>query len=137
VKVIEPGHIYFIPYNDGAAGGQIVTFIRTDGSPEENHPGSISQEFLRVLIDRLKHKDDHVRSIENGDMLYFARMFLMGYEARAWRRKQQKLNKHHVEHDEGRERYKDVPFDHLGLYDGPRDGIENVPTGEDGHLIIP
>ena len=137
MKVIEPGHIYFIPHNNGAVGGQIVTFIRTDGTPDENHPGAISQEFIRVLIDRLKHKDDRVNSIENGDMLYSARMFLLGYEARAWRRKQQKLNKLDLEHDEGRERYKDVPFDEFGLFEGPRDGIENVPTGDDGHLIIP
>jgi hypothetical protein len=136
VKVIEPGHIYFIPYN-GKPGGQIVTFIRTDGTPEENHPGSISQEFLRVLIDRLKHKDGNVNCIENADLLMSLRNALVDYEARAWRRKQDKLNKSSLEHHSFHERGKDLPFDDLGLFEGPRDGIENVPTGDDGHLIIP
>lgn len=137
MKVIEPGHIYFIPHQLGKPGGQILTFFRTDGTPEENHPGSNSQEFIRVLIDRLKHKDGNVNCIENGDLLYGLRFALLNYEARAWRRKQEKLNKTSLEHAGFRERNKDVPFDDLGLFDGLRDGIENIPTGDDGHLIIP
>lgn len=135
MKVIEPGHIYFVPHN-GKPGGQIITFIRTDGTDKENHHGAISQEFLRVLIDRIKHKDGRVNSVENADLLYHLRMALVDYEARAWRRKQDKLNKSDLEHTSFRERGKDLPFDDLGLFEGPRDGIENVPTGDDGHLII-
>lgn len=137
MNILEPGHIYFIPHQQGKPGGQVVTFFRTVGAPEELHPGSNSQEFLRVLIDRLKHKDAQVNCIENGDLLYSLRMALVNYEGRAWRRKQDELNKSSLEHHSFREYDKDLPFDDLGLFEGPRDGIENVPTGDDGHLIIP
>lgn len=133
MKVIEPGHIYEVSHN-GAKGSQVVTFINTNSGQE--HPGAISQEFVRVLIDRLKFKDGQVQCIENADLLYHLRMVLVGYEGRAYRRKLDKLNGTNGQHESFRERDKDLPFDDLGWLDGPRDGIENIPCGPDGHLLI-
>ena len=133
MKVIEPGHIYEV-FNNGAPGSQIITFINTEEGSE--HPGAISQEFIRVLIDRLKHKDGRNTCIENGDLIYHFRMALLNYEARAYRRKIAELNGTDEEHDNFKERNRDVPFDDLGWVDGPRDGIENIPVGPDGHIQI-
>ncbi len=133
MKVIEPGHIYELPSID-APGMQYLVFINTQTGQE--HSGTISQEVIRVLIDRLKHKDAQVPCIENKDLIYHARMMLLTYEARAYRRKIDKLNGSDEEHSSFRERDKDVPFDDLGWFGGPRTGIEMEPVGKDGHLEV-
>ena len=133
MKVLEPGHIYELKTNKGN-GIQHVVFINTH--PGQEHDGIISQEMIRVLIDRLKFKDADTPCIENKDLIYHARMMLLGYEARAWRRKMAKLNGTDETHDNFKERDVDVPFDDLGWFDGPRDGIENILVGPDGHLPL-
>jgi len=136
--VIDPGHVYSLP-NVEHAGRQCLAFIKRSGGTvkyEHEHPGTNVQSVLRALIDRTKYLDSLVPCVENGDVLYHLRMALLCYEGRAWRRKHDKVNRGTDEHTSFSERDKDLPFDELGSkYDPMRDGIENMPVGDDGHII--
>lgn len=130
MKVIEPGHIYELP-NLEHSGTQQLTFIkRSSGAVDygdQEHPGTNTQSVLRALIDRTLFLDDVLTAVETQDAAYYLRMALYTYEARAWRRKQQKLNREAGVNDPGEERYTDVPFS--------EQDIEQRPVGHDGHII--
>lgn len=73
--------------------------------------------------------------IQREEMAYFVRMALWCYEARAYRRKQEEVNRKQPEHDDtARPRAwrefpcDDVPFNEIE--------IEIRPIGDDGHIII-
>lgn len=64
MRVIEPGHIYEVHSLDGGSPLQLV-FVNREATP---HPGTQTQEILRVLIDmlsclvdRTNHCDDCLR----------------------------------------------------------------------------
>ena len=105
---------------------------------DSEHAGTNSQSVIRILIDRTKYLDSLVPCVENADTLHHLRMALVCYEGRAYRRKLDKVNRGTTEHESFRERDRDLPFDDLGFKNSDdRSGIENLPVGDDGHIIIP
>ena len=130
MKVLEPGHIYQLQHLE-SPGHETLTFIRRNSAAithQSEHPGTNTQEVLRALIDRTLFLDDVLSAEETEDAVYYLRMALFTYEARAWRRKQQKLNKTEHINDTGAERYEGVPFTEFE--------IETRPTGPDGHILL-
>jgi hypothetical protein len=118
-------------------GEQPIVFIKRSSRmiqhPKE-HAGTNTQELIRVLIDRSQYLYDVGPCEETGNAIEWLRMALYEYEARAWRRKQQRLNKQAAPRAETekvnahRDGYRDVPFTSCG--------IEKLPVGPDGHIIV-
>ena len=128
MNVVEDGHIYELDHVDND-GHETISFIKRSGRKlkhKNEHPGTNSQECIRVLIDRTKYLNDQLSCEESGDILYYLRQALFIYEARAFRRKQQKQNRQDGGHDKTGERYKDIPFTEWE--------IELLITGLDGHI---
>lgn len=135
MKILVPGHVYALTELGG--GIQTLTFIRRSGGAvtyEEEWPGVQTQEVLRALIDRTKYLDQVLPCIETKDAIEFLRQALYQYELRAWRRKQEAVNRQAPTHDDtGRHRPwrdegDDAPFS--------AHEIELRPIGPDGHIII-
>lgn len=136
MEVLDPGHLYRVP-NLEAAGCQVIRFIKRSSAmiqhPKE-HSGVNTQEVIRVLIDRTDYLYDVGPCEETADAAYYLRMALWCYEARAYRRKQQKLNKAAPTRAEPgdvnatRDGFDDIPFN--------EQHIEQRPTGPDGHIIL-
>lgn len=139
MEVIEPGHVYRLSHLE-APTSELLTFIRRSSKaiqhPSE-HPGTNVQEVLRSLIDRTIYLNSIIDAVENYDAIYYLRMTLLCYEGRAFRRKQEKLNREANPHSFFKERDIDLPFNEMGYVGGPSIGIENLPTGTDGHILIP
>lgn len=145
MKVLEPGHVYELANLD-SDGVQVLTFLRRSSPAiqhEFDHPGTNTQELIRVIIDltkividRTQFLDEVIPAIENQDLIWHARMLLLGYEGRAYRRKQDKVNRGKDEHTSFRERDKDLPFTELGFRGEDPVGIENLPVGPDGHILV-
>lgn len=129
MRVVEPGHEYELDHLE-SEGHETLTFIRRSSGAidygDGEHPGTNVQEVLRALIDRTEYLNNVLPSVETLDAAWFLRMALFCYEARAYRRKLQKLNKG-AEENEFVERYKDIPFN--------EQGIEMWATGPDGHIL--
>jgi hypothetical protein len=130
MEEIEPGHIYRLQHLE-AEGYELLRFIRRSSKAVDygdgEHPGTNSQEVTRALIKRTLYLNDILPAAETLDAVYFYRMALFCYEARAYRRKLNRLNK--TEHvNDFVERYKDIPFSEYE--------IENRPMGRDGHIIL-
>ena len=151
MKVIEPGHVYEV-MNLEHPGTQLLTFVKRSSKAIDygntEHPGTNSQEVMRVVIDVLEglvertlFLDDVIPCDETptaATRLENAIQEVCGafyeYEARAWRRKQEKLNKEAGKHSEQdvnahRDGYNDVPF--------TEHNIHLLPVGPDGHVIPP
>ena len=137
MEVIDPGHVYDMTQL-GSNEPQRITFVKRGGGavtyPEE-WPGVQVQEVLRVLIDRTKYLNHILPCTETEDSIYYARMQLFMFEVRAWRRKQESVNRKAPTHDDTvrprgwRPRpFDDVPFDEFE--------IEIRPLGRDGHSIV-
>ena len=139
MKVLEPGHVYELAHL-GSGGHETLTFIRRNSAAvthEGEHPGTNTQEVLRALIDRTIFLNHVLPCAETQDAVEYMRMALACYEARALRRKRQKLNKESGKHDVGRERYVDVPFVPHFITPWHEEGIESLPTrASDGHLDL-
>lgn len=135
MEVIDPGHIYALA---GLGGGdQTLTFIKRSGGAieyDEEWPGLQTQEVLRALIDRTQYLDAVLPCKETEDAVYHLRMALFMYELRAWRRKQEEVNREAPEHDdtERPRPWREFPFE------APfsEHEIELRPTGPDGHIIL-
>lgn len=136
MKVIDPGHVYLL---EGLGeGDQELRFIKRSGGAiqyKEEWAGIQTQEVLRALIDRTGYLDNIIPCVESEDTLYYLRMALFMYEARAYRRKQEGVNREAPQHDDSvRARgwrnnpFGDVPFN--------EQGIEKRPIGTDGHIIL-
>jgi hypothetical protein len=139
MEVLEEGHIYDLPHVGDPGYKQRLTFIRRSGGAIKyryEHPGTNTQEVLRALIDRTKYLDSIIPAVENADTLYHLRMALLGYEGRAYRRKMDKLNREAGEHHSFKERDRDLPFNDLGFIGEEPIGIENLPVGDDGHILV-
>lgn len=126
----DPGHVYLLDHVEGAGQEKLVFMKRSSGAVQYDHEysGLNTQTVLRCLIDRTEHLNALLPAKETEDALYHLRMALFNYEARAWRRKQQALNRQRPEHDSEFDRYEDVPFtEYL---------IEKLPVGPDGHIVV-
>jgi hypothetical protein len=107
VRIIDAGHHYALDSLDGEHDQTIRFVKRFRGNL--NHSGTVNQDVLRVLIDRIQFLDTENPWALNQQILYHLRMALALHEARALIRK--------VEKNELRP--------------------ESVPvSGKDGHYII-
>lgn len=88
MKVIDPGHVYELAAIDGDLQQSIQFVKRLRG--ERNHPGTVNQELLRVLIDRIEFLDSEKPWALNGDILHHLRMALVLHEVRTLIRKVEK-----------------------------------------------
>ncbi len=137
MKCVEAGHIYKLQHLE-SNGEEQLTFIKRSSDAidygDGEHPGTNTQEVIRALIDRSKYLNDVIPCPETEDAIYHLRMALYCYEVRAWRRKQEKLNKKAPQHnsDESpnvyRDGYDDIPFSEFN--------IEHKTTRADGHIIV-
>lgn len=88
MRIIEPGHVYEVENVDGD-GVQRIEFVRRRGDDAELLPerlrreGILSQELLRVLIDRTLYLGAEAAWHENIEILTSLRKALQVYEARA------------------------------------------------------
>lgn len=91
MKVIEPGHVYDVENVDGP-GKQRIEFVRRRDDaarllpPKERTEGILSQELLRVLIDRTLYLNQEAPCTENVEIVDALRLALTRYESRAARR---------------------------------------------------
>lgn len=139
MKVIVPGHLYEVPYLEHPGKGKLlVRFLRRSSEMVQypyDWPGVNTQELLRVLIDRTQFLYQVGPCEETANAISWLQMALYEYEARAWRRKQQRLNKQanpQAETDRvnsTREYYRDVPFTPFEVL--------TMDVGPDGHVIVP
>jgi hypothetical protein len=137
MEIIDPGHVYDL-WQLGSDEPQRRSYVKRSGGavqyPEE-WPGIQCQESFRADIDRCKYLNSIIPCTETEDAIYHLRMALFMFEARAYRRKVEHLNRKQPQHDDGeRPRphrtliFEDVPFTEFE--------IELRPIGPDGHIII-
>lgn len=137
MEIIDPGHIYDLRQL-GSNDTQRLTFVKRSGGAvkyEKEWAGVQTQEVLRALIDRTKYLNEVLPCVESQDAIQYLRMALFMYEVRAWRRKQEEINRKNPPHDDSvrpkpwnQTPFDDVPFDEFE--------IELRPVGEDGHIIV-
>jgi hypothetical protein len=102
VRVLDPGHQYALQHLE-ADGEEVLTFIKRNGGPvirDEEYPGTTTQEAIRACIDRTKYVDALLPCRENELALAGLRQALYWYEARAYRRHVQHINRLNVMDDE-------------------------------------
>lgn len=102
MKVLTPGHRYVV-HHVGDDGDQIIQFVqRRDihGEPFSTHPhfkketpGILSQELIRVLIDRTLYLNAEEPCLEDVEIVKHLRDALTLYEARAARKNIEKIVK--------------------------------------------
>ncbi len=136
MKIIDQGHVYDLVQLGG--GLQRITFVKRSSGVikhAEEWPGMQTQEVLRAAIDRTKYLNNILPCVESQEALYHLRMALFMYEVRAWRRKQEEVNKKSPSHDDSaRPRswrslpLEDVPFN--------EHEIELRVVGVDGHILV-
>lgn len=94
MNVVKAGHIYELenrmvnPHAQGKTEYQTLTFVNLE--PGQEASGVITQEVLRVLIDRTKYCDLCLPWDGNQQIIYHLRMALALHEARALVRKTHK-----------------------------------------------
>lgn len=119
MEVIEAGHIYDLHTLDGNGDPLRLTFVnREDG---DEHPGTQTQEVLRVsidlldcLIDRTNHCDACLRWEDNDKII----------KAMSEAQRQMRLA---ILLHESRKLQRDMDKGHIC--------VEKMPIGEDGHFI--
>lgn len=129
MKVIDAGHVYHLD-NLGAPGYQELKFCKRSShhvKHDVEYQGTNTQEVIRALLDRSVYLDGLIPCDETKDAIWHLQQALHAYEARALRRKQQRVNGG-AEHAEARERYRDIPF-------CPEE-VEDMNVGDDGHVLI-
>jgi len=91
MKVIDKGHKYSLDTLDGETE-VIITFVKrliVEGRTD-SYPGTICQEVLRVLIDRVNVLNSELPHIVNEEIIQHLRMALVLFECRALERKVEK-----------------------------------------------
>lgn len=95
MKCLEPGHVYEVANVDGPGVQHIVFVRRRDARGElldaRRMPGILSQELLRVLIDRVRFLNDEDPCVEDVEIIHHLRGCLRLFEARAARRTIEKM----------------------------------------------
>lgn len=148
MEIIDDGHIYQLDNVGTDTGTQIIKFRKRSGGAIQYHEewdGLSTQEVLRSIIKRTIYLNNIIECMESDTSIWHLRMALWEYEARAWRRKIDKVNRKEGFHDT-LSRNKpwrnliadDVPFgiESELIIDGNRKSyyIEDMPIGEDGHI---
>lgn len=101
MKVIDPGHEYRLDFLDGkglqctvylsgerhVVRNDTLTFVKREGEGYPgnvgHHAGTIIQEVLRVLIDRLKYVDNQIPCAETKNAMEDLRSAIIWLERRA------------------------------------------------------
>lgn len=108
MKIKEDGHIYELqPVGNGDA--QYIKFIKRNSGAvthDSEHGGTNTQELIRVAIHRSKYLNNVLECRETSLAIKHLRTALYLFEKRAWRRKNQKVNKSNLEHTQTGE----IPF---------------------------
>lgn len=97
MNVIEPGHVYDL---ETFSGGEFVRLTFLNRGPAKNdHNGTLNQEVLRALIDRVIYLNMEESWPLNKEIVYHLRMALVLHEARALIRKVEKgtLTPEHID----------------------------------------
>ncbi len=147
MKILDDGHIYQLDNVGLNKGSQNIKFRKRSGGAiqyEKEWDGLSTQEVLRMAIKRTIYLNNIISCMESDNAIWHLRMALWEYEARAWRRKNDKVNRHKDDHlTETRNRpwrtliAEDVPF---GIESYFIDGIEiscyieDMAIGDDGHI---
>lgn len=135
--VLETGHVYLLKRLE-SVGYESLQFIKRSSAAiqyQYEHRGTNTQEVLRALIERTLYLDSVIPCTETQDAVWHLRQALYLYEVRAYRRKLAKMNKGADAHDDGeapnahRDGYDSIPFN--------EQDIEQLPVGNDGHIILP
>ena len=88
MKIIDPGHEYLLE-GVGETTAQRVVFVKNEGAKYPGnagfHGGIITQELLRVCIDRTKYLNNQGSCMETELALSAMRQALAWYEVRAAR----------------------------------------------------
>lgn len=88
MKVIDPGHEYFLE-GVGGAGPQRIVFVKNEGKKYPGnvgfHAGILTQELLRVCVDRTEYLNSQGTCMETELALSAMRQALAWYEVRAAR----------------------------------------------------
>lgn len=88
MKIIDPGHEYLLE-GVGNALPQHITFVKNEGLkyPGNNgfHSGILTQELIRVCIDRTNYLNSQGSCLETENALGTLRQALAWYEVRAAR----------------------------------------------------
>lgn len=86
--VVETGHIYLptertpsgeLIVNGSATNQQQLVFVNKQ--PGQEHPGTTTQEIIRILIDRTRHCANCMPHPVNERVVYHLRMALVLHEA--------------------------------------------------------
>lgn len=89
MKAIDPGHLYALDTYDGDDLTQTLRFMKREGHRYPGnagaHPGTNSQEVIRVLIDRIQYLQQQWPCIENLVIMSALRTALCQFELRAAR----------------------------------------------------
>lgn len=98
MRIIEAGHLYAVE-NIGGSGEQYIRFVRRRDDHGElldgtrRTPGILTQELLRVAIDRTLYLYAEAPCDEDTRIVDYLRMALVLYESRAARRTIEQLGK--------------------------------------------
>lgn len=137
MKIIDDGHVYSLKQL-GTDDEVEIKFVKRSGGAvqyDKEWAGLQTQEVIRALIYRTQYLDNIIECNESKAAIYHLRSALFEYEARAYRRKKEALNRKMPEHDDTQRPkewhnnpYSDVPFN--------EHDIELLPIGDDGHIIV-
>lgn len=90
MKVLDSGHRYLLDVLDGLPDSSIdLVFVKRDDPPEKypgnegHHPGTIMQEVIRALIDRLEYVNNQIPCAETEAVLALMQTSLLLLEQRA------------------------------------------------------
>lgn len=102
MRIVEPGHVYAMQNVDEIVdlpNEQVVRFVRRRGPTgellpsAEREPGVLTQELLRVAIDRTLYLYAEAPCDEDTEIVEHLRAALSLYESRAARRQIERLSK--------------------------------------------
>jgi len=80
MKIIDKGHKYKI--KNKYKGNQEITFVKDGLINGEDYDGTISQELIRVLIDRTLYLNNQMQHRFNDEIIFHLRKALGLYEMR-------------------------------------------------------
>ena len=91
MRVVDPGHRYVLEGYDGPDGplAQALTFVKRNDPPEKYpgntsaYPGTIMQEVIKALIDRLQYVNNQTPCAETEAVLALMQTSLLLLEGRA------------------------------------------------------
>lgn len=124
MEIKDAGHSYIIEGIDGYK--KEINFLKKSNECREHeneHSGILTQELIRVAIDRLKYLNDIRFDPETSNAIFNLRESLYQLEARAYLRKTQGVNGKNEDHDLDAR----IPFD--------INDVEDLSIGSDGHVI--